>query len=313
MKQPICSLLVWCSITLKVAFDCGLLFILAGLLRGPLPRESERHPFHLQGRHNPYYHPRDNLPSKRPDFEPPFPYDGINHTIGSSYHGLFERDRSSPPHLESMYHRRGSERASSDMDKQSRMLHHDRGILNMSIDRETHHESERHRHTSFLNRDKSSYFQPVQVDTQSCRSLASRGICATNDLTRKPSPRRLSPLSSSFASQKTHIRGSDFFDRFHQDHMDHRRYFGGDSRLLSGDSRLFSQESRLFSSENRLLGAPETRMFDADKRHPSGDSRILGPDTRKGLLPFGHDTSSASHSVVLNSMGRMSSKYTSSS
>ena len=218
---------------------------------------------------------------------------------------MFERDRSSPPHLESMYHRRGSERASSDIDKQSRFLHHDRGILNMSIDRETHHESERHRHTSFLNRDKSSYFQPVQVDTQSFRSLASRGICATNDLTRKPSPRRLSPLSSSFASQKTHIRGSEFFDRLHQDHIDHRRYFGGDSRLLSGDSRLFGQESHLFSSE--------TRLFDADKRHPSGDSRILGPDARKGLLPFGHDTSSASHSVVLNSMGRMSLKYTSSS
>ena len=288
-------------------------FFSAGLLRGSLPRDSERHPFHLQGRHNPYYHPRDNLPSNRSDFEPPFPYEGLSHAIGNSYHGLFERDRSSPPHLESMYHRRGSERTVSDIDKPSRLLHHDRGILNMSIDRESHHESERHRHTSFLNREKSSYFQPVKVDTQSYRSLTSHGICATNDMTRKPSPRRLSPLSSSFPSQKSHVRGNELFDRLHQDHLDHRRYFGGDSRLLSSDSRLFGQGGRLFSSENRLLGAPDTRLFDADKRLQSGDSRILGPDTGKGLLPFGHDTPSVSHSVVLSSMGRMSSKYSSSS
>ena len=278
---------------------------LAGLLRGSLARESERHPFHLQGRHNPYYHARDSLPSKRSDFEPPFPYESINHPIGSKFHGLFERDRSSPPHLESVYHRRGSERAVPDIDKQSRLLHHDRGILNMTIDRETHHESERHRHTSLLNRDQPPYFQPVKVESQPCHSLSSHGICAANDLTRKPSPRRLSPLSSSFASQKPHIRGSDVFGRFHEDHLDHRRFFGAEPRLLSGESRLFGQESRLFSSD--------TRLFTADKRHSSGDNRLLGPDARKSLLPFGHDAPSASHAGVLSNIGRMSSKYTSSS
>lgn len=283
------------------------------MLRGSFARDSERHQFHVQGRHNPYYHPRDGLPNKRAEFEPPFPFEGLNHPIGGSYHGLFERDRSSPPHLESMYHRRGGERPAPDIDKQSRLLHHDRGILNLSIDRETHHESERHRHTSFLNRDKSSYFQPVKVDTQPCRSLTSHGICASNDLTRKPSPRRLSPLSSSLVSQKPHIRGSELFERFHQDQFDHRRYFGPESRLLSGEGRLFEQESRMFSSDNRLLGPPEPRLFGADKRHQGGDSRMLGADGRKGLLPFGHDTPSASYAGVLSNLGRMSSKYTSSS
>jgi len=282
-----------------------------GYLRGSLSHESERHPFHLHSRHNPYYHPRDSLLSKRSDYEPPFPYESLSHAPGSSYHGLLERDRSSPPHLESIY-RRGSDRPPSDIEKHSRLLHHDRGMLNMSIDRETHHESERHRHTSFMNRDKSAYFQPVKVDAQSCLSLPSHGICATNDLTRKPSPRRLSPLSSSFATQKSHLRG-ELYDRFRQDHLDHRRYYGADSRLLGGENRLFGQESRLFSSDGRLLGAPETRLFDTDKRLPNDDGRILGPDARKGLLPFGHDASSVSHSVVVNNFGRIPSKFTSSS
>eukprot|EP00795_Rhopilema_esculentum_P015565 gene15565-6830_t len=285
-----------------------------GLIRGSFSGESERHPFHHQGRHLPYFHGRDGLASshKRPEFEPPFTYDGLSHPLGRAYHSLFDRDRSSPPHLESMYHRRAGERGVTDIEKPTRLLHHDRSILNMTVDRETHHEAERHRHTSFLNRDKSSYFQPVKVDTQSCRSLTSHSMCAS-DLTRKISPRRLSPLGSSLTSQKPHLRGTELFDRFHPDHMDHRRFFGTESRLIGGESRIFGQESRLFSTDNRLMGTSEPRLFGPDKRLPTGESRLLGTDARKGLLPFGHEPPVGSHAGILGNLGRMSSKYTSSS
>ena len=312
-------------------FSIFMCHIAGGLHRGSFPREPERHSF--QSRHHPYFPARDNLGSiqKRSDFEPPFSFDALNHPIGSSYRGMFDRERSSPPHLESMYHRRGSERSVTEIEKPNRLLQHERGIMNMSIDRETHHESERHRHASFLNRDKSAYFQPVKVDSHPTHPLSNHSLCPT-DLTRKPSPRRLSPLTSSIsAAQKPHIRPSELFERFHSDHMEHRRYFsaesrflGAESRLFGAESRMFGTESRLFSSESRLLGTSDSRLFGGDKRLPTAESRLLGPsDVRKSLLPFGHETPSASHlagshlsgshSGVLNNLGRLSSKYTASS
>ncbi len=238
---------------------------------------------------------------------------------------MFDRERSSPPHLESMFSRRSSDRSLSELEKTNRLIHHDRNMLNLSSERETHRESERHHRSSFMDRDKTAYFQPVKLDAPSCRSsIASHNMIAS-ELARKPSPRRVvSPLSSSLAAApKPHFRGSELFERFNPEPLEHRGLFGNESRLLGAESRLHGPESRLFASESRLFGpdsrlllGSDSRLFGSDKRIPTAESRLFGPDSRKSLLPFGHNTplsSSVSHPGVLGSLGRMGSKFTSSS
>lgn len=294
------------------------IYSLLGVLHGAFARDAERHPFHLQGRHHPYFVGRDTLAPghKRPDVEPPFSYGNLNTQDRHAYRGIFDRERRSPPHLEAMFTRRGNERTMSELEKSNRLLHHDRSMLNLSSERETHRETERHRHSSFLNRDKTAYFQPVKLDAQPHRS--SHGLCPT-DLAGKPSPRRgvISPLASPLvAAQKPHMMGNELFDRFHPDHMERRGLFGNEPRLLGAEGRLFNPDSRLFGAESRLLGSSEPRLFGSDKRMPTAESRFFGADSRKNVLPFGHNAalnSSVSHAGVLGSLGRMSSKFTSSS
>eukprot|EP00794_Sanderia_malayensis_P014129 gene14129-15607_t len=302
----------------------------SGLMHGAFPRESDRHSsYHLQGRPHPYFPVREGLGHKRPEFEHlSSSFSGLGHSAGSSYRGLFGGERSSPPHLEAIFPRRNSELALADMEKTNRLLHHEnRAMLNLSsAERDLHHESERHRRSSFMDRDKTAYFQPVKLDAPLCRSsLASHVMLGCDIGTRKPSPRRVvSPLASPLvgsSAQKAHFRSSDIFDRFHPDALEHRGLYGNESRLVAGESRLLGSESRLFAAESRLMGSgPEPRFFGgADKRISSHESRLFGVgDARKGLLPFaGHNTplsSSGSHAAgILSNLGRMSSKFTSSS
>ncbi len=290
----------------------------AGLLHGSLPRDPERNPYHFQGRPHPYFAAREGLPHKRSDFEHPTPFGGLGHSTSSSYRGLFDRERSSPPHLEAIFPRRNSERTLTDIEKTNHLMQRDRSMLNLSSEREIHHESERHRRSSFMDRDKTAYFQPMKLDAGLCRSsLTSHGILGC-ETTRKPSPRRaVSPLTSPLVSaQKPHFRGNELFDRFRPDSLEHHGLYGSDSRILGNESRLFGSESRLFGSESRILGGGEPRLFGSDKRLAAPEGRLFGADSRKSMLPFGHNTplgSSASHSGVLGSLGRMSSKFTSSS